>query len=85
MRTWIDTEPGVVLKDEAIVVNERFAIDPNNLYLFSAGQVSMMPGNIAIRTVRVETGFMDDLKVKKQRARDKVSIFPSCLIQTSPE
>jgi hypothetical protein len=72
MRTWIDAEPGVVLKDEAIVANERFSLDPDSLFLFSAGQLSLMPGNIAIRTVRVETTFMDDLRVKKQRARDKV-------------
>lgn len=77
MRTWIDAEPGVILRDEAIVANERFAIDPNNLFLFSAGQLSMMPGNIAIRTVRVETSFMDDQKVKKLRARDKVQLCSS--------
>jgi hypothetical protein len=72
MRTWIDTEPGVVLKDEAIVANERFAIDPVSLYLFSSGQASMMPGNVAVRTVRVECAFMTDKEVKAARAKDKV-------------
>lgn len=44
MRTWVGTEPGVVLKEDSIVANERFAIDPENLFLFSSAQASMMPG-----------------------------------------
>jgi hypothetical protein len=34
----------------------------------------MMPGNIAIRTVRVECTFMDDASVKNLRAKDKVNV-----------
>lgn len=72
MRTWIGTEAGVVLKEESIVSNERFALDPDGLFLFSSAQAAMMPGNIAIRTVRVESKFSTDQDVKTNRARDKV-------------
>lgn len=46
MRTWVDTEPGVVLKDEAITAEGRFAIDPEGLFLFSSAKPSMMPGAV---------------------------------------
>ena len=72
LRTWIGTEPGVILKEDIISSNERFAIDPDGLFLFSAGQSAMMPGNIAIRSVRVEPVFMTDGEVLANRARDKV-------------
>lgn len=75
MRTWIGTEAGVVLKEESIVANERFALDPDGLYLFSSAQAAMMPGNIAIRTIRIESKFSTDQDVKTNRARDKVILF----------
>lgn len=74
MRTWIGTEAGVVLKEESIVANERFALDPDGLYIFSSAQASMMPGNIAVRTIRIESKFSTDQDVKTNRARDKVCI-----------
>jgi len=73
LRTWIGTEAGVVLREESLSANERFALDPDNLYLFSSCQSNMMPGNIAIRTLRVEKHFATDEDVKNSRARDKVS------------
>ena len=71
-RTWVGTEAGVMLKEESITANDRFAIDPDNFFLFSSAQTAMMPGNIAIRTVRVEMTFASDKDVKANRARDKV-------------
>ena len=73
LRTWIGTEAGVVLREESLTANERFALDPDNLFLFSSSQSAMMPGNIAIRTLRVEKYFATDEDVKSGRARDKVS------------
>lgn len=75
MRTWVNTEAGVVLKEESIVSNERFAIDPDNLFIFSSAQSSMMPGNISIRTIRVEQTFASESDVKSNRARDKVWMY----------
>jgi hypothetical protein len=72
MRTWVGTEAGVVLKEDTIVANERFALDPDGLFLFSSAQAAMMPGNIAIRTVRIQQVFSTDRDVKANRARDKV-------------
>lgn len=76
MRTWVGIEAGVVLKEESIVANERFALDPDGLYLFSSASGAMMPGNIAIRAVRVEAEFSTDQEVTANRARDKLlSLF----------
>ena len=72
MRTWINSEPAIAIKDDAFVANDRFSIDPDGLFIFSSSQGSMMPGNIAIRTIRVELKFADDSYVKASRARDKV-------------
>lgn len=72
LKTWISTEAGVVLKEETIVANGRFAIDPDNLFIFSAAQSAMMPGNVAIRTIRVEMCYASDKEVRSNRARDKV-------------
>lgn len=72
IRTWVNTEPGVVLKEESIVANERFSIDPDNFFLFSSAQTGMMPGSIAIRTIRIEMTFASDKDVRSNRARDKV-------------
>ena len=80
MRTWVGTEAGVVLKEESIVANERFALDPDGLYLFSSATAAMMPGNIAIRTVRVESCFFTDQDVKANRARDKVKMYSLCML-----
>jgi hypothetical protein len=60
------------LKEESITSNDRFAIDPESFFLFSSAQSSLMPGNIAIRTARVEMHFSTDLDVKSSRAMDKV-------------
>lgn len=76
MKTWVGTHPGVVLKEEAFDNNGRFAIDPENFYLFSSGQQSMMPGNISIRTLRVEKSYATDDYVRKNHARDKVTAEP---------
>jgi hypothetical protein len=73
IRTWVNTESGVVLKEDAIVANERFSIDPDGFFVFSSAQSGMMPGNISIRTIRVEMTFSNDKDVRSNRARDKVS------------
>jgi hypothetical protein len=72
MRTWVNTEAGAVLKEDLIIANERFALDPSGLFFFSSSQSGMMPGNIAVRTIRVEANFSTDENVKANRARDKV-------------
>ena len=72
MKTWVGTEPGIVLKEDTIVANERFAVDPDSFFLFSSAQTGMMPGKIAIRTVRIERAFASDKDVMEARARDKV-------------
>ena len=72
MRTWVNTDAGVVIKEDAFTANDRFAIDPDNLYLFSSGQNAMMPGKISIRTVRVDAKFFTDRDVQENRARDKI-------------
>jgi uncharacterized membrane protein YgcG len=76
LSTWVDTEQGVVLQDDSITADDRFAIDPASFFLFSSAKAAMMPGKIAIRMVRVDTVAMADADVKRMRARDKViSIF----------
>jgi hypothetical protein len=72
LRTWVGTEPGVILKEDAFNANDRFAIDPASFFLFSSANPAMMPGNIAIRTVRIDQVFFNDGDVKSNRARDKV-------------
>lgn len=79
LRTWINTDTGAVVKEETITSNGRFALDPDQLFLFSSAQTSMMSGNIAIRTVRVEMCFCNDKDVKTNRARDKVSYILSVM------
>lgn len=74
LRTWVGTEAGVVLKEDTITANERFAIDPDSFFLFSSAQATMMPGTIAIRTIRIEKTFATDMYVMESRARDKVRI-----------
>lgn len=74
IRTWVNTEPGVVVKEESIVANERFSIDPDGFFVFSSAQSGMMPGNISIRTIRVEMTFSSDKDVRTNRARDKVRV-----------
>ncbi len=71
-----------MLKEEAILQNERFALDADHLYLFSSSQMAMMPGNIAIRTVRIERTFATDRDVKANRAQDKVSLYVPYLVGT---
>jgi hypothetical protein len=78
IRTWVNTEPGVVLKEESIVANERFSIDPDGFFVFSSAQSGMMPGNISIRTIRVEMTFACDKDVRSNRARDKVHTVCLC-------
>lgn len=72
MRTWIGTEPGIVVKEDNFSSNDRFAIDPAAFYLFSSGQSAMMPGKILVRAIRVESKFSTDLDVRQNQARDKV-------------
>lgn len=71
-RTWVGTEAGVILKEEAFEANDRFSIDPSNLFLFSSAQSSMMPGRIAVRTIRVTKKFSSDHDVKNDRALGKL-------------
>jgi hypothetical protein len=75
MRTWIGTESGIVVKEDAFSSDDRFAIDPDALYLFSSGQSAMMPGKISIRSIRVDAKFSTDLDVRANHARDKVSMI----------
>jgi len=72
MKTWIDAKSCASIKQEALVVEGRFAIEPDGLYLFSSQKQTMMPGGIAIRSVRVESSCATDVEVKENRARDKV-------------
>jgi len=72
LRTWIDTVPCAVIKHESLVNEGRFAISPDTLFLFSSGNSAMMPGGIAVRSIRIDKGPTNDAEVKTQRARDKV-------------
>lgn len=73
LRTWVNAEPGIVVKDGAIRSGERFAIDADALYLFSSKNSSMMPGNVLVRCIRIDEVFSTDEMVRANRARDKVS------------
>ena len=75
MRTWVGTKPGVYFKEDVFTCNGRFAIDPENFYLFSSAQAAMMPGNIAIRTIRVEMAYATDDYVRRNHARDRVKLL----------
>lgn len=73
MFTWVDTKPGAVIsKKEQLSPDGRFAIDTDSFYLFSSNQPAMMPGNIAIRGVRIDAKVTNDAEVLAHRARDKV-------------
>ena len=72
LRTWVNAEPGIVVKDGAIRSGERFAIDAEGLFLFSSKTTSMMPGNVLVRCIRVDEVFSTDETVRTNRARDKV-------------
>eukprot|EP01033_Poteriospumella_lacustris_P010457 gene10460-7435_t len=72
MRTWVGTEAGAILKEDAFAANDRFAIDPSSFYAFSSAQAAMMPGKIAIRTIRIENKALTHEEVKANRARDKL-------------
>ena len=50
----------------------RFALDSDALFILSSAQTGMMPGNIAIRTIRVQQVFSTDRDIKLNRAKDKV-------------
>jgi hypothetical protein len=50
----------------------RFEIDCSHLFLFSSADAAMMPGNILLRTVRVEERPSTDATVLADRARDKL-------------
>jgi hypothetical protein len=43
--------------------------------MFSSDKPNMMPGNIAIRTIRIDKIFSNDKDVKLNRAQDKVSFL----------
>jgi len=65
--------PACILKSENIGGNGgRFELDLANLFLFSSNQPGLMPGNILLRTVRVENHFATDEEVLKERARDRI-------------
>lgn len=72
LKTWVGTDAGVVLKEDAFTTNDRFAIDPSSFYAFSSAQSAMMPGKVAIRAIRIESKAFDDNDVKANRARDKL-------------
>lgn len=72
LRTWIDTVPGCVLKSDEIASPGRFELDTDHLFLFSSTEAAMMPGNILLRTVRVEERVSTDSSVLQDRARDKL-------------
>ena len=72
LRTWVDTEPGCVLKSDELSVPSRFELDSEHLFLFSSTDAAMMPGNILLRTVRVEQRLSTDASVREDRARDKL-------------
>ncbi|CAM6002123.1 unnamed protein product [Sphagnum balticum] len=71
LRTWVGAEPAVVIKEDTITANDRFALDPDGLYLFSSAKPEMMTASIAVRTVRVQMSVATDADVKANRARDK--------------
>ena len=72
LRTWIDTVPGCVLKSDAVAAPGRFELDTEHLFLFSSSDAAMMPGNVLLRTVRVEQRLSTDATVLEDRARDKI-------------
>jgi hypothetical protein len=72
LRTWIDTVPACVVRSEGIAAGSRFELDVESLFLFSSSDPAMMPGGVAVRTVRVESVFADDDNVLANRARDRV-------------
>ena len=51
LKTWVDTNPGCVVKTEAVMANGRFSIDLDALYLFSSGNAAMMPGHSTIHSL----------------------------------
>jgi hypothetical protein len=71
LRTWVDTVPGCVLKSDEVTTPSRFELDTEHLFLFSSTDAAMMPGNILLRSVRVEQAASDDKSVLADRARDK--------------
>lgn len=73
--TWVHGRAGVLLKDDKFVTDGRFSLDPENFYLFSSVKAEMMPGNIAIRMVRVEQGYSDNAIVKDAHCRDRVRCY----------
>jgi hypothetical protein len=72
LRTWIDTVPGCVLKSDEVAAPGRFELDTEHLFLFSSSDAAMMPGNVLLRTVRVEQRLSTDATVLEDRARDKI-------------
>ena len=47
-------------------------VDLDGLFLFSSSDRAMMPGNVSLRTVRVEQTSSTDANVLADRARDRV-------------
>ena len=58
-----------------VVAPGRFELDLEHLFLFSSTDATMMPGNILLRTVRVEQSVSTDASVLAGRARDKVRVW----------
>ncbi|KAJ8602501.1 hypothetical protein CTAYLR_001253 [Chrysophaeum taylorii] len=72
LRTYVGAEPAAVVRHERIAANERFALRSDGLFLFSSRSDRMMPGNILVRTCRVDAKALDDAAVRRNRARDKL-------------
>lgn len=64
--------PACVVKNESVVTGGRFEVDLDALFLFSSSDRTMMPGNVSLRTVRVEQTMSSDASVKANRAWDRV-------------
>jgi hypothetical protein len=72
MRVWIDDHNAVCINEVEIAANERFALDSESFYLFSSEKASMMPGNIAIRYIRIENKSCSDREIKMNLSRNHV-------------
>ena len=52
--------------------NGRFSIDAKAFYLFSSNDSNMMPGNVALRYVRIDTKYSKPEDIVEEHARDKI-------------
>jgi len=76
VKTWVDGIPCATIFHEDISKDGRFAVDPSSLFLFSSKNHSMMPGNILVRHIRIESEVATNDTVLMNRARDQlISMF----------